>query len=77
MLDPLGRTLTPDAARQRAQRGAPPEFQRRLHPLAHRCNDGSLTADERAEYDAYVTAATLIAVLQAKARAVLSGGAAA
>jgi hypothetical protein len=77
MLDPLGRTLTPDAARQLAELRADPELQRRMDDLADRCNDGSLTADERAEYDAYVTAATLIAVLQAKARAVLSGGAAA
>ena len=77
MLDPLGRTLTPDAARQLTELRADPELQRRMDDLADRCNDGGLTADERAEYEAYVTAATLIAVLQSKARAVLSGGAAA
>ena len=77
MLDPLGRALTPDAARQLADLRADPELQRRMDDLAERCNDGNLTADERAEYEAYVAAATLIAVLQPKARAVFSGGAAA
>jgi hypothetical protein len=77
MLDPLGRTLTTDAARQLAELRADPELQRRMDDLAERCNDGTLTADERAEYDAYITAATLIAILQSKARAVLAGGAAA
>ena len=76
MLDPLGRTSTSDAARQLAELRADEELQRRMDVLAERCNDGSLTADERAEYEAYVTAATLISVLQSKARAVLSGGAA-
>ena len=77
MLDPLGRALTPDAARQLAELRADAELQRRMDDLAERCNEGGLTPDERAEYEAYVTAAALIAVLQSKARAVLSGGAAA
>ena len=77
MLDPLGRSLTPDAARQLAELRADPAAQQRMDELADRCNEGTLTADERAEYEAYVTAASLIAVLQSKARAVLSGGAAA
>jgi hypothetical protein len=77
MLDPLGRTLTPDAARQLVELRADQELQRRVDDLAARCNEGTLTSDERSEYEAYVTAATLIGVLQSKARAVLSGGAAA
>ena len=77
LLDPIGRSLTPEAARQLADLRADPAAQQRMDDLAGRCNDGNLTADERAEYDAYVTAATLIAILQSKARAVLSGGAAA
>ena len=77
MLDPLGRSLTPEAARQLADLRADPAAQQRMDELADRCNEGTLTPDERAEYEAYVTAATLIAVLQSKARAVLSGGAAA
>ena len=77
MLDPFGRALSPEAARQLADLRADPASQRRMDELAERGNEGTLTPDERAEYEAYVTAATLIAVLQSKARAVLSGGAAA
>ena len=35
-------------------------------------NEGQLTAEERAEYEAYVQASTLIGILQAKARRVLA-----
>ena len=72
MLDPVGRSLTPEADLR-----ADPLVQQRVDELADRCNEGTLTEDERAEYEAYVSAATLIAVLQSKARAVLAGGAAA
>jgi hypothetical protein len=77
MLDPFGRSLTSETARQLAELRADPASPRRIDELADRCNDGTLTSEERSEYEAYVTAATLIAVLQSKARAVLSGGAAA
>ena len=77
LLDPVGRSLTPDAARQLVELRADPIAQQRMDELADRCNEGLLTPDERAEYEAYVAAATLIAILQAKARAVLGGGAAA
>ena len=77
LLDPLGRSLTPEAARQLVNLRADAAAQRRMDELARGCNEGRLTPDERAEYEAHVSAATLIAVLQAKARAALSGGAAA
>lgn len=77
MLDPVGRSLTPEAARRLADLSADPIVQQRVDELADRCNQGTLNADERAEYEAYVSAATVIAVLQSKARAVLAGGAAA
>jgi hypothetical protein len=77
MLDPVGRSLTPKAARRLADLRADPIVQQRVDELADRCNQGTLSADERAEYEAYVSAATVIAVLQSKARAVLAGGAAA
>ena len=35
---------------------------------------GRLTAEERADYEAYVAASSMIAVLQAKAKKVLSSG---
>jgi hypothetical protein len=77
MLDPVGRSLTPEVARQLVDLRADPVVQQRVDELADRCTGGTLSADERAEYEAYVAAATLIAVLQSKARAVLAGGAAA
>ena len=77
MLDPVGRSLTPEAARRLADLSADPIVQQRVDELADRCNQGTLNADERAEYEAYVSAAKVIAVLQSKARAVLAGGAAA
>jgi hypothetical protein len=40
--------------------------------LAERSTEGELSRDEKAEYDAFVSANNLIAILQAKARAVLS-----
>ena len=36
--------------------------------LAAKCNEGSLTPAERDEYEAYVQAGEMIAILQAKAR---------
>jgi hypothetical protein len=40
--------------------------------LADRCNEGLLTPEERAEYESLVAVASVIALLQAKARAALS-----
>ena len=67
LLDPVGRCLGPDAARRLVELRADPETQRRVDYLAGRANDGLLTDDERGEYEAFVSAAGLIAVLQAGA----------
>jgi hypothetical protein len=40
----------------------------RVAELAAKCNEGQLTDDERAEYEAYASANHLIALMQAKAR---------
>jgi hypothetical protein len=79
LLDPLGGALNAEAARRLVELRADPATQARVDELADRCNEGRLTPDERAEHEALVAAAGLIAVLQSKARAVLSaaGGAAA
>jgi len=45
--------------------------QARVAQLARKCNEGELTAKERAEYERYVTVGNLIAILQAKARLLL------
>jgi DNA-binding FadR family transcriptional regulator len=73
MLEPVGRCLTPEAARQLVALRAEPADQARIDELADRCTEGQLSAEERAEYEFYVAANNVIAILQAKARKVLSG----
>ena len=51
---------------------ARPEEQARIDELADKASEGSLTAEERAEYEAYIDAIDVISILQAKARAVLA-----
>jgi hypothetical protein len=77
LLDPVLRSLTPESARRLLDMRADAADQMRMDQLADRCNEGLLTPEERSEYEAYVAAASLIAALQARARATLSGGAAA
>jgi hypothetical protein len=72
LLDPVTRCLTPDVAQSLLQLRAPMPVQARIEALADKCTAGTLTSEEEAEYDTYVWAASLIAVLQAKARALLA-----
>ncbi len=46
--------------------------QARVAELARKCNEGGLTAEERNEYETYVMAGEFIAILQAKARILLT-----
>ena len=71
MLDPVRDVLTPSVAAALANLRADAETQARLDDLADRNTAGQLTAEERAEYEMLVAAGNVIAVLQAKARAVL------
>jgi hypothetical protein len=74
MLEPVGRCLTPGVARKLVGLRADPEVQARVEELADKCNEGQLSPDERAEYETYVTAVNVIAILQAKARTLLARG---
>jgi hypothetical protein len=76
-LDPVLRSLTPESAKRLLDVRANSADQMRMDELADRCNEGRLTPEERSEYEAYVAASSLIAALQTRARAMLSGGAAA
>jgi hypothetical protein len=53
------------------------EMQARLEDLADKSTAGALTPEEREEYQTYVSALDFVAVLQAKARAMLARGSAA
>jgi hypothetical protein len=69
LLEPVGRCLSEDAARALAGLRADEEVQARVRTLAEKCNEGTLSAEERAEYESYVMAAGIVAILQAQARA--------
>ena len=71
MVDPIGKALTPDAARAILAVRADDETQNRIDELADRCTDGSLAPEERAEYQEFVSLFNLLALLQTKARSIL------
>ena len=73
LFDPVSRCLTPDVARSIAGLKATPNVQQKLDDLAEKSTEGTLTAEERAEYEACVRAINFISLLQLKARAVISG----
>ena len=76
VLEPVARCFTPDVARQIASLRADPALQARLDDLASKANEGELSERDREQYEAYVEAIDLIAILQAKARKILANDAA-
>jgi hypothetical protein len=72
MLEPVSRSLGLKAARALAALRVDERTQARVEKLAEKGNEGRLTAKERAEYEAYIQASTLIGILQAKSRRILS-----
>jgi hypothetical protein len=74
LLDPVRDCLTPEVAARLVGLRADETVQAKLDALAERNAEGTLTPDERTEYEALVSAGNLIAVLQAKARAALVDG---
>ena len=71
-LGPVTESLNVEAARKLVRLKADAKTQARVDKLARKCNDGELSEDERSEYEWYITAGNLIALLQAKARLLLS-----
>jgi hypothetical protein len=71
MLDPIARVFTPESARELLEVRADEEMQQRIDELADKCNEGTLSADERTEYQRYVSWFNLMTLLQAKARTYL------
>lgn len=72
MLEPVSRSFGVETARALVALQIGKRTRARVEKLAEKCNEGRLTATERAEYEAYVQASTLIGILQAKARKVLA-----
>ncbi len=71
LLEPVSRCLTQESAERLVRLRADPELQARIDDLADKCNEGDLSAEERSEYETYVHAGGVIAILQAKARRLL------
>ena len=69
LLEPFAGILSPDVAAKIADLRADDAMQARIDYLADRTNEGLLTVEERDEYQGYLHAIDVIAVLQAKARA--------
>lgn len=67
----VGECLTPEVARKLANLQAGPEVIARVEELADKCNEGTLTADERAEYESSVHVNHVLTLLKARARKVL------
>ena len=67
-LDPLSRCLAAESARRVVELRVAPPVQQRIDTLAERANDGVLTSDESAEYEALIDAADFISVLKVTAR---------
>jgi hypothetical protein len=71
-LEPVRECLTPEQARRLADFHIDEATQHRIDELASKANEGSLSEEERAEYEGLIEAGDLISILQAKARAILS-----
>jgi hypothetical protein len=71
-LDPLSRCLDTESARRVLAPGVSATVQERVDTLADRANEGLLSDDERAEYEALINAEDFLAILQLKVRRQLS-----
>lgn len=71
-LEPVGRSLNPEAALKLLELNASPLLQQRMDVLADRCGEGVASDEELSEYDSMIHAANVIAILQAEARRVIS-----
>jgi hypothetical protein len=74
LLRPLSRELTLDLARALINVKADAETQARYDELADKRSAGDLAPDEQTELESIVRANTLLGVLKAEARALLTNG---
>lgn len=73
LIEPVGQCLTAEVAERLISLRANPELQREVDRLADKANRGTLTDDERAQYEQYVSFAQFVTLLQIKARDLLDG----
>jgi hypothetical protein len=77
VLAAVGQCLDRQSAQAIIELRADSEMQGRIEELAEKSTQGALTPDEREEYDGLVRVGNFVAILQAKARRLLSEGRAA
>jgi hypothetical protein len=71
LLGPLSRCLDAESARRIVELRVAAPVQERIDALAELANDGALTDEDRAEYEALINAADFISILKLKARETL------
>ena len=74
LLEPFGACLTPEVARKLVDLQVSETVLARVEELADKCNEGTLTPDEHAEYESYVHVNHVMTMLKAKARKFLQSG---
>ena len=67
-LDPV---ITPEVARHLISIKADEQLSKRILELGSKASEGTLSPSEEQEYDAYIEANDIVAILQAQARQVL------
>ena len=65
---PIFTILSTDQVRQLAHLAVESSLADRVEELAGKSNEGRMTPDERAEYEEYIQANNLMAILQAEAK---------
>ncbi len=68
VLDPFAECLTADAARKIVALRADPETQARIDALAEKANQGTLTDEERGDYEKFRATFHVVTILQSRAR---------
>jgi hypothetical protein len=71
-LDPAHGWLTPQVAQRIVDWQPDEELRNRIEELGRKADEGTLTAEEDAEYREYIEEGDVIALLQAKARHLLA-----
>ena len=72
LVGPLGQCLTPESAKRIVELQADPQTQALIDELSEKCNEGTLTPEERGDYASYVSFGTFVALLKSKARQLLA-----
>ena len=71
IIEPFAECLTIDAAKKIVALRADAVTQARVDELADKANLGTLTSEERAEYDQYLATFHFVTIMQARARRLL------